>query len=592
VRSPRRVDPIDLDLLQSQLASITDDMSMVVVRTAYSAGLKNVMDFSTAICDETGQMLVQGLSLPLHLGSIPDAMSSVLETFGDDLHPGDAVLLNDPFRGGMHLPDLFVFHPMFADRRRVGFAVVVAHHTDVGGHVPGSSGADSRDIYAEGLRLPPLKISMRGRPNQSVLDIIAANVRLPGKLLADLSAQEAACRIAESRYLKLIHAYRDRDLAGLQRALLSRTERATRRAIDQVPSGTYSAVDFIDDAGIDADPVRIEVALTVGDHAMHADFTGSAPQVQGAINATLSFTKSATYLAIKSVIAPHVPNNAGFFRPIRVTAPAGSVVNLAPPAACAARGVTGYRVADAVFHALAAAVPDQVPAAGEGGNSGVRISGYDAQRRPFYLMDAIVGAWGGRPGRDGIDGVTPIAVNISNVPVETLEVESPIRAERYEFAPDTGGAGKYRGGLSIIRELRLLEHEAILSIRSDRRRFLPYGLAGGRSGTSSINVLNPGPHQRTLPSKVTAQIRQGDVIRHVTAGAGGWGDPLERDTAAVLRDVLDEKITPAYARREYGVVLDTRKTGVREGATASLRRAMSAARTKGPHQRRRATSKA
>jgi N-methylhydantoinase B len=587
MRGSKAVDPIELDLLQSKLASITDDMSMVVVRTAYSAGLKNVMDFSTAICDEKGQMLVQGLSLPLHLGSIPDAIASVLDTFGDDLDPGDVVLLNDPYRGGMHLPDLFVFHPIFANRRRVAFAIVVAHHTDVGGHVPGSSGADSRDIYAEGLRLPPLKISARGRPNRFVLDIIAANVRMPGKLLADLSAQEAACRIAQSSYLKLISAYRLPELIRLQTALLNRTERATRRAIGQVPAGTYSAVDFIDDAGIDAEPVRIEVRLVIGERRIHADFTGSAQQVQGAINATLSFTKSATYLAIKSAVAPSVPNNAGFFRPIKVTAPPGTVVNLLPPAACAARGVTGYRVADVVFRALAGAVPDRVPAAGEGGNSGVRISGYDPQRRPFYLMDAIVGAWGGRPARDGIDGVTPIAVNISNVPIETLEAESPIRAERYEFAPNTGGPGKHRGGLSIVRELRLLEAEATLSIRSDRRRFLPYGLEGGRPGTPSVNILNPGPHQKTLPSKVTARMRRGDVIRHVTAGAGGWGDPLDREPDAVLRDVLDEKITPAYARREYGVMLEPGRRAVAVAATQQLRKAMAAARRLKPSRKTR-----
>lgn len=582
----KRIDSISLDLLQSQLASITDDMSMVVVRTAYSAGLKNVMDFSTAICDDAGQMLIQGLSLPLHLGSIPDAMAAALDAFEHDLHRGDVVLLNDPFRGGMHLPDLFVFRPLFAGGRRVAFAVVVAHHTDVGGHVPGSSGADSRDIYSEGLRLPPVKISSRGRPNRFLLDIISANVRLPGKLLADLRAQEAACRIAEARYAKLIDAYGLPELTRLQRALLDRTERATRAAIDKVPRGTYSAVDFIDDGGIDPDPVRIQVTVKVDTGSIHADFTGSAPQVQGAINATLSFTKSATYLAIKSAIASHVPNNAGFFRAIKVTAPPGTVVNLAPPAACAARGVTGYRVADVIFRALAAAVPDRVPAAGEGGNSGVRISGYDSERRAFYLMDAIVGAWGGRPGRDGIDGVTPIAVNISNVPIETLEVESPIRAERYEFAQNTGGPGKFRGGLSIVRELRLLEAEATLSIRSDRRRFLPYGLAGGGSGTPSTNVLNPGPRQQTLPSKVTARMRKGDVIRHVTAGAGGWGNPLERDPTAVLRDVMDDKISRTYARREYGVVIDGRRSAVDIAATRRMRKKLLTTRARARRSRR------
>jgi N-methylhydantoinase B len=580
--STQRVDPVDLDLLQARLAGITDEMSILIVRTAYSAGLKSVMDFSAALCDGGGQMIVQGLSLPLHLGSMPDAMQSVLETFGDDLHPGDVVLLNDPFRGGMHLPDIFLFRPIFVDGTRVAFAVVVAHHTDVGGHVPGSSGADSREIYAEGLRLPPVKLSFEGRPNVSLLSIIEANVRLPGKLLADLSAQEAACRVADIGYAKLSSAYGQEQLRTLQDKLLARTERATRLAIGELPRGTYNAVDHIDDAGIDPRPVRIEVSLRVDGTGIQVDFAGSAPQVEGAVNATLSFTKSAVYLAIKSVVAPHVPNNSGFFRPIRVIAPSASVVNVAPPAACAARGVTGYRVADAVFRALAQAVPDRVPAAGEGGNSGLRISGYDSHRQPFYMMDAIVGAWGGRPDRDGVDGVTPIAVNISNVPVEMVEADQPIRVERYGFVPDTGGAGKYRGGLSIVRELRLLEHEATLSIRSDRRLFLPYGLAGGKSGTPSMNVITRGTRSRVLPSKVTTRMREGDVIRHVTAGAGGWGNPLERDTAAVLRDLLDGKITHAYARREYGVVVTSKRAGIDEEATRRLRSMMQQGRAKAP----------
>jgi N-methylhydantoinase B len=287
----------------------------------------------------------------------------------------------------------------------------------------------------------------------------------------------------------------------------------------------------------------------------------------------MPFTKSAVYAAVRHLIGGEPPNNEGYFRPIEVVAPPGTIVNPVPPAAVAARGLTGFRLANALFGALAQVAPDRVFACEVGGDTGVSIGGYDADRRPFVFLEFLFGSWGGRPARDGVDANSSAVVNFSNNPVEVIEAEYPIAIERYGFVPDTGGPGRFRGGLALIREYRFLEAEGVLQLRTDRRRFLPYGLAGGRPGTPSGNVLNPGGEARELPGKCTITVRRGDVFRHVLAGAGGWGDPLDRDPERVREDVLEEKLGAVYARREYGVVVDEATGQVQGPETAALRAA-------------------
>ena len=567
-----RTDPFTTELIRHRLSAITDEMSLRIVRTAISDGIKGLMDFSTAICDRSGRVVVQGLNLPLHLGAVPDAMEAFLRAFGASIQPGDVYLLNDPYSGGMHLPDIFVCRPLFDQNVHAGFAVAIAHHADVGGRVPGSSAADSAEIFAEGLRLPPLRLDSAGVRNETLETIIQANVRLPQILLADLQSQVTACRIAEKRYRECCTEFGAELMRQTTTEIMADAEARTRAAISTLPDGVYSAEDFVDDAGIDHRPVRIRVSITIAGDQILIDFDGSDRQVNGAINATLSFTKSATYLAIKSITPPDIPCNDGFMRAVGVTAPAGTVVNLAPPAACAARGVTGYRTADVVFRALADAVPERVPAAGEGGNSGIRLAGYTSKGDPFYLMDAIVGCWGGRPGKDGIEGIAPLAINIANTPVEVLEAEHPMRIEAYGFVPDSGGAGEYRGGLALMRDIKLLEASATLSIRSDRRRFRPFGLHGGQDGSPSWNIVNPTPDGGdVIPTMYTGTLKRGDVIRHVTAGGGGWGNPRRRDPSRVLENVLDDKVSLKYARREYAVVIDPITKTVDYKATTALR---------------------
>ena len=564
------MDPITFAVVKSALDAIVDEMAYAVIRTARSEIVKDVMDFSTALCDASGRMIAQAKTIAQHLGAIPDAMASVLRELDGDIHPGDVVIINDPYQGGMHLPDIFMFMPIFLDERLEGFSVVIAHHTDVGGRVAGSNASDSTEIFQEGLRLPVVKLYERGAPSRSVFRIIEKNVRVPGRVIGDLGAELAACRVGERELGKLVRRHGAETFHGYLDALLDYAERITRAEIRRWPKGAFTFTDHLDSDGFDDRPIPITVTITVHEDSLTVDYAGTSPQVKAALNSTLSFTKSCTYLSVRSVLQPGIPNNAGVFRAIEVRAPEASVVNPVLPAACAARALTGYRILDVMMGALAQIVPDKVPAAGEGGNTVVCIGGYQ-DREPFIIVDMICGAWGGRPDKDGIEAVTNPSQNMSNTPVEVLEAQHPIRIDEYAFVPDSCGAGKWRGGLGLARQYTLLAEEATLQLRSDRMAFRPYGLAGGRPAAPTRNVLNPTGEAKTLPAKLTGTMRRGETLRHEQAGGGGHGDPFARDPARVAADVVNGKISPEYARREHGVVIDAATGAVNDAATAALR---------------------
>jgi N-methylhydantoinase B len=569
----KAIDPVRLELVKNAIGSVVDEMVLTVVRIAYSSIMKDTMDMSSAFCDRQGRLIAQGLSLPLHLGSIPDAVEAMQAEFADTLQPGDIVVTNDPYQGGMHLPDIFMFKPVFVGDRLLGYAVLVAHHNDMGGRVPGSSAADSTEIFQEGLQIPLLKLYSRGEPDRTLFKLIARNVRVPDTVLGDLHAQEVACRIAERGMLQLAERYGADELEHCFDALLDYSEREARRVIAAIPDGTYTYTDHIDDDGIDpSQPVRISVTLHVRGDELTADLTGSAPQVRGAINSTLSFAKSAIYFAVRSIMDSDAPNNAGFMRPIHVTAPEDCLFNPRRPGAVAARGVSGFRLIDATFGALAQAVPRKPRAAGEGGTSSYSIGGYDADGRFVLFREALMGAWGGGYQREGVDGVANPAANISNAPIEVVENTAPVRIERYELVPDSGGAGAWRGGLAIERQLRFLGQRATFQLRSDRRRHPPFGLQSGRPGSPSNNLIEEDGAWRQLPTKFTMGLRGGQGFRHTTAAGGGYGDPFQRDPAAVLHDVRNGKVSIEAARREYGVDVLVTPWRVDEAATATRRR--------------------
>ena len=569
--SPVALDPIRLELIKNALDAIVDEMAIALMRSAYSTNIKTAMDMSSALCDAQGRLIAQGLTLPLHLGSIPDAIAEVVRKFEGRIEPGDQFLLNDPYQGGTHLPDFYLFKPIFVGDQRVGWSVSIGHQTDVGGKTAGGNGSDATEIFQEGIRIPPIKLFEGGRPVDVVFDLLEKNVRVPHVVLGDVRAQVAACLAGERGYLALIERYGVDDLATASSALLDQAERLARNAITAMPDGVFTFVDHIDEDGLDPDPIPIAVTITVTGDRMIVDFAGSAPQVRGAINSPFPFTKSAVYACVRHLIGGDPPNNEGYFRPIEVRAPAGTIVNPVMPASVAARGLTGFRMATAVFGALAEIAPERVFACELGGDTGVSFGGYDADRKPFVFIEFLYGGWGGRPDRDGVDGCSSSVVNFSNNPIEIIEAEQALRIRQYGYVPDTGGAGTFRGSLALVRDYEFEADEATFQLRTDRRRFVPYGLAGGRDGTPSTNILDPDGAAVELPTKTRLTVHKGDVLRHRVAGAGGWGDPLQRDPARVLHDVREEKLTPAYAEREYGVVVDEARGSIDEAATAALR---------------------
>lgn len=546
------VDPITFAVIKSGLDTIVDDMAYAVMRTARSPIVRDVLDYSVTICDRKGRILSQAKTVALHLGAVPDAMDVVLDRFRGDLFPGDVIVLNDPYAGGMHLPDIFMFKPIFSAEKLLGFSVVIAHHCDVGGRVPGSNASDSTEIFQEGIRIAPMKLYDRGVPNKTLLTILEKNVRLPEMVLGDLDAQYATCNIGEreltrlhDRYGAMLDVYFDR--------LIDYGEELTRKAIAAWPDGEYSFTDYIDGDGFSPDAIPIVCKVTVkGDH-LYVDFAGSSPQVKGAINSTLSFVKSSTYLTVRCALEHDVPNNAGVYRCITVTAPEGSILNPRMPAPVAARALTGYRVVDTVMGALAQIAPEKLMAAGEGGNTVVSMGGYHGEpRRPFVLVDMINGAWGGRADKDGIEGVTNPSQNMSNLPIETIEARYPILMEEYALREGSCGAGRFRGGLGLVREYRLLADTAVLQLRADRHEHPPYGLFGGGPAASSRNLIRQNGEWRVLPAKVTLEITKDTVLRHEQAGGGGFGDPRLRNPDAIRADLWNGKISLDHARKNYG----------------------------------------
>ncbi|MDP6709161.1 MAG: hydantoinase B/oxoprolinase family protein [Alphaproteobacteria bacterium] len=571
------IDPFQLEVLKSCFDTIADDIALTLMRTSYSGIIRDSLDFSTAICDAEGQTLAQGVCTPMHLGSFYDAMRHIIRQYEGRIDEGDVFIANDPYTAeGQHLPDIYIVKPIFWEGRLAGWSTTVAHHSDVGGIVPGSNALGAVEIYQEGLRLPVLKFVEAGKPNQAVWDIIATNVRTPDKVIGDLQAQMAACTSGEREFQELFKRYGLETVLSYAEHLHDYAERLARAEIAEIPDGTYEFTDHIDGLGEDGEVIVLQLALTVaGDHVT-VDWTGSSEMIKGGVNSTFPFTKACAYTALRSVMAADVPNCHGFTRAIDVVAPEGTVVRPVHPGPTGARGITGYRMIDCLFGALAQAVPDKVTADSSGGSTLPTIGGYQ-KGKAFVFCETFMGNWGAATDHDGQEGVPHMGANQTNVPVEMIEAEYPIRIERYGFVPDTGGPGQFRGGLSLTREYRLLAEEAVLNVRSDKRRYPPHGLFGGGEGHPSTNLLQQGESERLLPVLLTEPVymHEGDVFRHVMAGGGGNGDPLAREAEMVLEDVLEGKVTVAHAAEAYGVVVhDGPLPEVDQAATEALRARM------------------
>ena len=564
------IDPIRLELVKNALTMVSDNMMVAVLRTSRSTLVKANMDFSASILDGAGEMVAQGLALPGHLGATMPALRGCLDYFGDDIQPGDILANNDPYAGGSHLNDIFMFLPVFAGGTRVCFLGLILHHTDLGGRVAGGQAADSDEIHQEGLRIPPSKIHQAGRANDTLFRLIEHNTRVPNKVLGDIRAQIAALRAGAVEIEKLIAVHGVETLATYMAGLVDYTERFVRASIRALPDGEAEFTEWNDDDGVGGGPVRIQVKVTVAGDEITVDFTGTDAQKGGALHTNYWFTASLSFAAIRALLPAETPNNAGFQRPIRVVAPEGCWVNPRFPAALGARGQGGYRVRTAVTGALAQLFPDAMPACPGGNEFGLSVTGLDENGKRFLHVEFhnMTGRGGG-PDRDGQDAGPYWLGNLSNTPVEVIEAENPLRVEAYGFLPDTGGPGKYRGALGMVRQYRLLNENAIVQQRADRHSHPCWGIFGGKPGALSRSHFIRDGVWEVAPAKFVRHMARGEVFRSEMAGSGGYGDPFERNPAAVLKDVRQEKLTAAHARAEYGVVVEDGELD--DAATAALR---------------------
>lgn len=557
MQSLPKFDPFFREVIKYAFDAIADNMALTLMRTSHSGIVRDSLDFSTALSDATGQTIAQGVCTPMHLGCFQDALKNVINSFKEKIYQDDVFIFNDPFAAaGQHLPDIYITSPVFHNSRIVAWATALAHHSDVGGIVAGSNALGAHEIFQEGLRLPVVKFLERGVPNQALWDVITLNVRTPEKVLGDLQAQIAACKSCEKELGDLFDRYGVETVLEYADHLQDYAEELTKSEIRKVPNGIYSFTDHIDGLGKDPQPVVLNVKVTVEDEAVIVDWEGTSKQVPGGINPSFPFTKSCAYAALRSILDADIPNCEGFSRPITVKAPLGSLLNPKFPAPCGARGITGYRMIDCLFGALSSAVPDNVTADTTGGSTLPTISGY-INGEAYVFCETFMGTWGGTSKHDGQEGVPHMGANQSNVSVEMIEQDYPIRINQYGLVPDTGGAGQYRGGLALMREYESLHDGALLNVRSDKRDFPPHGLFNGKNGKPSKNILNPDSKHKILPVLMTEveTLNRGDVFRHIMAGGGGYGDPLKRTPELVLKDVIEEKVTIAGAREDYGVVI-------------------------------------
>ena len=542
-------DPIELEVFRNLYHSIAEEMGAALRRTSFSPNIKERRDYSCAVFDSSGRVIAMGDHMPVHLGSMP--MSVAAAVGHGVLEPGDIVMLNDPFRGGTHLPDITLVMPVYVDQIKNKIKGKVkssgrgrplhtgspdfyvasrAHHADVGGTFPGSMGP-CREIYQEGFRIPPVKIMRGGEIVADVLALLLNNVRTPEEREGDLGAQIAACQTGARRLGEICRRY---GLARTQRAaseLLDYSEEMMRSFLGTIPPGTYSAEDFLDDDGVEERPVRIAVALRVHGRkqatAITIDFTGSDPQVQGAINAVEAITVSACFYVFRCLLREDVPATAGLMRPIEVIAPAGTVVNAKLPAAVAGGNVeTSQRIVDVLLKALAQAIPDRIPAAASGTMNNLTIGGVDPRTgEPFAYYETIAGGMGARPTKAGVSGVHTHMTNSLNTPAEALEYAYPVRLRRYSFRPGSGGGGLYTGGDGIVREIEVLT-DAQLTLLADRRSCGPYGLSGGSDGAPGrTTVVRQDGSQEELVGKTSVRLRSGERVRVESPGGGGWGKP-------------------------------------------------------------------
>lgn len=552
------LDPVTLEVLRHRLDKIAEEMQSSLLRASCSPIVKEGLDASSSLFTLEGETLAQACAIAIHLGTLIPAVRRIIETFPvADMRDGDVYMLNDPYCGGTHLPDFAIVMPVFARGRPIALAATMTHHQDVGGKTAGSVPTDSTEIYQEGIRIPPVAWARAGRFDATLTAVLRQNVRIPDIFMGDLHAQVAACRIAAMRLGEAADKFGDNVLLTAFGLLLDRAEEMTRAALRRLRPGTYRAVDFLDNDGIDIDKrIRIEVAATVGDGSIHFDLTGSSPEVRGPLNCVPSGSLAAACFTVRAVTDPAIPNNGGCFRPISLTLPEGSIVNPRPPAPVNARTATIKRITNTMLMALAEVAPDRVPAPNSGELLVMAWGGRRRDGQSFVTGELLAGGAGAGQGLDGVDAIETDASNCMNLPVEAMELESPIRVRRWQLVQDSGGAGTWRGGLGQLKEYEILDDltgTMSWSHRGERHFVAANGAQGGGPGSLARSwIRRTDGTEEVVPSKVVTRLSPGDRIVITTAGGGGFGPPERRDAEQVAADVANGKVGREAAEKVYG----------------------------------------
>ncbi|MEM6462574.1 MAG: hydantoinase B/oxoprolinase family protein [Pseudomonadota bacterium] len=560
------LDPIALEISWNGLKSIADECFLTIMRSAFSTNIKERHDHSTAIADADGRLIVQAeRALPIHLASMSGLMRCILDSHGDSIAPGDIFIGNDPHvAGGTHLPDINLAMPVFDGDRLVGFVANIVHHADVGGAAVGSMSGGLDEIYKEGLRIPIVRLFRRGELVDDMMHLLLLNMRLPDERKGDLNAQIAAAKLGCRRLEDFLQAHGRDYLLAVFDEIVARTNRRMRIAIQTLPDGQYSFSDVMDDDGLGTKDILINLHIVKQDDRIAFDFDGSEAQVPGNFNLTLNATQSAVCFALKALLDPDVPNNQGIFDAIEINAPVGSVVNCVAPAAVALRANTCQRIVDIVIGALAEALPQQVTGAANGANTSAVFAGIDpATGQQYVYLETLGGGMGGRATKDGKDGVQVNITNTSNLPVEAIEMEYPLRVEEYALVEDSGGAGQHRGGMGIRRSIRPIGHDCEFNGVGERFRNQPWGIHGGEPGsTGRFMIRHDDGGVMPLPPKATGVRLMRDSVAVIeTPGAGGYGPPDLRSDEAVAQDRKSGKFSNAYLNQHYSISTGSRKSG-------------------------------
>ncbi len=567
-----KMDPIRFEVMRSGFEAAADEMGAALRKASYSTNIKTRADFSCALFDSKLRVIAQSFSQPVHLASMSRMIPNTVRQYGiEKLRPGDALVMNHPYLGGVHLNDVSITAPFFSGEKLQGYAATIAHHVDIGGYAPGGY-CISTEVYQEGIIIPPTRLVSEGKIVEDVFDLILANIRSPRQTAGDFRAQIAAALLGQKRMAEIIAKFGEESVELFVDELIDYTERWAHAEISKLPDGVYEAENYLDDDGVSDRPIRLVLKAEIKGGRVSFDLTGSDAQRSSPMNATLTQTYSPLAYVVKCLIDSNIPTNEGFYRLIDVKAPAGTVVNCSPPVGVVGGWEVAMRLVCLSFRAFSEGMPDKVMAPTKSINCHMACGGIDPRTGEYYtFIETMGGGWGGLPTKDGMDAVQSHIQNTENSAIEETENNLPFMITRYELIPDSEGAGRYRGGLGLRRDWKFPGHEATLTVFSDHRKLSLWGLFGGEAAARSKYILNPDTEARELPSKVTLHLEPDSVISYRTPGGGGYGPPLERDPELVLQDVIQGKVSRQRARDAYGVVIDLAAREVNSQATRELR---------------------